>query len=460
MNFDQFSLAPQILKGIKTAGYVTPPPIQQQAIPVTLLGQDLLGLAQTGTGKTASFLLPILQRLVTRPTQRRVRALIIAPTRELAEQIRQAAVALGRETGVRSVSIYGGVSKIPQLQALRRGAEIVIACPGRLLDHLNEGDIDLSSVEVLVLDEADTLCDMGFLPDVRRILNYLPEKRQNLFYSATMPDEIRKLATGILNSPATVQVDPIAPANTVSHALYPVPENLKKPLLLAMLAQTPTGRALIFTRTKHRARTLALNLAKEKYRVSAIQGNLSQNRRQEAMNGFRDGKYDILVATDIAAHGIDVPEISHVINFDMPDTVDAYIHRIGRTGRAHETGEAFTLAVPDDQAMVHGVERVLGTTIERRRLTGFDYAGFDPETQFPQRRPAPPREPEGHKQPARRSYIPRGGNSVSRNSKAGPARRPASSAAKPRLGNSPSSIPGAARPASGGPRRRGTGTQK
>ena len=396
MSFEQFSLDQRVMSGIKSVGFTTPTPIQQQTIQLALDGRDLLGLAQTGTGKTAAFILPILHRLSNEAASNKVRALIVAPTRELAEQIHQATIALGKNTRVRSVSIYGGVSKIPQLAKLRRGAEIVIACPGRLLDHVNEGGIDLSGVDVLVLDEADTMCDMGFLPDIRRILSRLPSKRQTLLFSATMPDDIRKLAVSILKDPAMVQVDTIAPVKTVSHALYPVPDGLKKQLLLAMLQRTPTGRALIFTRTKHRARNLAMDLSKLQYRVSALQGNLSQNRRDEAMNGFRSGKYDILVATDIAAHGIDVPEVSHVINFDMPDTVDAYIHRIGRTGRALQTGEAFTLAVAADAPMVHEVEKVLNARIERRRLPNFGYGAFTPENQFPkqtrpnQARHAPP----------------------------------------------------------------------
>ena len=391
MNFEQFSLGESINSGIKSAGYSVPTPIQQQALPLALQGRDILGLAQTGTGKTAAFILPILHRLNGMPQSRKVRALVVAPTRELAEQIHQATAVLGKHTSVRSTPIYGGVGKAPQLAALRRGPGIVIACPGRLLDHLDNGDIDLSSVEVLVLDEADTMCDMGFLPDVRRILSYLPAVRQNMFFSATMPPDIRALSGSILNNPAVVEVDPIAPAKTVSHALYPSPEGLKKQLLFALLEQTQTGRAIIFTRTKHRARMLARDLDKARYRVAVLQGNLSQNRRQEAMDGFRKGKYDFLVATDIAAHGIDVPEVTHVINFDMPDTVDAYTHRIGRTGRAQETGEAFTLAVEADAPMVREVEKVLAARIERRRLPGFDYGDFVPEAQFPSRPPEPAR---------------------------------------------------------------------
>ncbi|UCC52182.1 MAG: DEAD/DEAH box helicase [Anaerolineaceae bacterium] len=378
MNFDQFNLDPRINAGIKDVGYVTPTPIQKQAIPEVLRGRDVLGLAQTGTGKTAAFMLPILQRLTKGPL-RHVRSLIVAPTRELAEQIHETAVELGKHTRVRSVTVYGGVSKKRQVEALRRGAEIVVACPGRLLDIAGDADIDLSRVEVLVLDEADRMCDMGFLPDIKRILKLVPARRQTLFFSATMPKEIRQLAGSILKDPVTVQIGMIAPAKTVSHAIYPVTHKLKKNLLLQMLDQTATGRVLIFTKTKRRARFLARDLEKKGHNVSALQGNMSQNRRQKAINGFRDGKYDILVATDIAARGIDVAEISHVINYDMPDTVDAYTHRIGRTGRAYETGQAFTFAVPDDEGLVRGIERVLKKPIERRRLPGFDYAGFNPD---------------------------------------------------------------------------------
>lgn len=378
MNFEQFSLDPRLEAGIKAVGYTEPTPIQQQAIPVVLQGRDVLGLAQTGTGKTAAFALPILQRLTKGPL-RRTRALIVAPTRELAEQIHESIGELGQKTKVRSATVYGGVGKGPQVEALKRGVEIVVACPGRLLDLIGEGAVDLSHVEVLVLDEADRMCDMGFLPDIRRILKHLPQKRQTLFFSATMPDDIRELADNILDNPATVQIGMIAPAKTVAHALYPVPQNLKTDMILMMLDQMAIGRALIFTRTKYRARNLARKLERRKYRAAALQGNMSQNQRQKAINGFRDGKVDILVATDIAARGIDVPDISHVINFDMPDTVDAYTHRIGRTGRAEETGEAFTFTTPDDEAMVRSVEKVLGQPIDRRRLAGFDYGEFVPE---------------------------------------------------------------------------------
>ncbi len=386
MNFEHFSFDPRISAGIKSLGYTTPTPIQQQAIPVVLKGRDVLGTAQTGTGKTAAFVLPILQRLTKGPSGR-VRALIVAPTRELAEQIHQAIVDLGKNTRLRSVTVYGGVSKNRQVKALRRGAEIVVACPGRLLDLANDRSIDLSRVEVLVLDEADRMCDMGFLPDIRRILKLVPARRQTLFFSATMPQDIRRLADSILKDPVAVQIGLIAPAKTVSHALYPISQGLKKKLLLDTLEQTATGRVLVFTRTKYRARNLARDLKKRRYRVAALQGNMSQNQRQAAINGFRDGKYDILVATDIAARGIDVKDISHVINFDMPDTVDAYTHRIGRTGRAHRTGEALTFVTRGDEPLVRAIEKVLGKRIERRRLPGFNYGGFASESQSQGNRP-------------------------------------------------------------------------
>jgi ATP-dependent RNA helicase RhlE len=382
VSFQEFSLHPKVLAGVESVGFTTPTPIQQQAIPVALQGRDLLGLAQTGTGKTAAFVLPILHHLATTPPTKGVRCLVLAPTRELAEQIMQTFRELGKHLGIKSIAIYGGVSKVPQLAGLRRGAQVVVACPGRLLDHVGQKDINLTNVEVLVLDEADTMCDMGFLPDVRRILDHVPSDRQTLFFSATMPKEIRSLAVKILKDPEMVQIGTIAPAATVSHSLYPVPEKLKRDLLLALLTRTATGRALVFTRTKHRARTLALELAKHSFRVAALQGNMSQNARQQAMNGFRAGKFDIMVATDIAAHGIDVPEVSHVINFDFPNTTDTYTHRIGRTGRAEQTGEAFTLATGEDTNMIREVERELGVKIERRRLDGFDYGNFTPEEQF------------------------------------------------------------------------------
>lgn len=403
MSFDQFEFDSRILRGVSAAGYVEPTPIQAEAIPVIAAGRDVLVIAQTGTGKTAAFALPILDRL-THGALRRVRVLVLAPTRELAEQTHQAFCDFGHATRVKSVAIYGGVSKVPQEAALQRGVEVVVACPGRLLDHLEQGAIDLSHVELLVLDEADRMCDMGFLPDVRRILAQLPEDRQTIFCSATMPDEVRELSETLLHDPATVQIGAIAPAKTVSHALYPAPERQKSALLLALLEHTATGRVLVFTRTKHRAYNLARTLDKRGYRATALQGNMTQNQRQRAIDGFREGRYDIMVATDVAARGIDVAEISHVINYDMPDTVDAYTHRIGRTGRAQQNGEAFTLTTRSDEAMVRSIERALGHRIERRRLAEFAYE--EAEAPVREERPATSR---GRQQSARRGPAQRSG---------------------------------------------------
>ncbi len=360
------------MAGINASSYVSPTPIQAQAIPPVLEGRDVLGLAQTGTGKTAAFALPILQRL-RQGERRRVRALVLVPTRELAAQIHAAVRTLGKKTQVSSMTIYGGVSIRPQIELLRKGVEVVVACPGRLLDHIAQGTINLAHVEVLVLDEADQLFDMGFLPDIRRILRHIPRKRQTLLFGATMPDEIRILAREILVDPLTVQVGKTAPAITVSHAIYPVAQHLKTRLLVELLRQTQAGSVLVFTRTKHRAKQLGEKLLKAGYQATSLQGNLSQNRRQEAMDGFRDGSYRILAATDIAARGIDVSQISHVINYDIPDTAEGYIHRIGRTGRASRRGDAITLVTPEDDGMVRVIERLLSKPLERRTLTDFDY---------------------------------------------------------------------------------------
>lgn len=400
MPFQQFSFHPKVVAGINALGYTTPTPIQAQAIPKIMAGHDLMGLAQTGTGKTAAFALPILHRLMQGP-RKQVRALIIAPTRELAEQINDAVLELGQQTRLKSITVYGGVNVNPQIEKLKNGVEIVVACPGRLLDHISQGTIDLTNLELLVLDEADQMFDMGFLPDIRRILKHLPAQRQTMLFSATMPAEIRGLAREILRDPATVQVDHVAPAATVSHALYPVAQHLKTPLLMQLLKHTDTDSVLIFTRTKHRAKRVGEQLEKAGYTAASLQGNLSQNRRQAAMDGFRNGTYQILVATDIAARGIDVSQVSHVINYDIPDTSEAYIHRIGRTGRAARNGDAFTMITDEDTAMVKAIERTLGSVIERRTVDGFDYTVPAPrkDDEFA-RPPRPPRNQPRAKKPA------------------------------------------------------------
>jgi ATP-dependent RNA helicase RhlE len=390
LNFETFEFDPAVAAGVVAAGYQHPTPIQSRAIPPIMKGRDMMGLAQTGTGKTAAFVLPILHRLAA--GQRGcTRALILAPTRELAEQTHQAIESLGRRTRLSSVAVYGGVGIQPQIQKLKQ-ADVVVACPGRLLDHIGRRSIDLARLEVLVLDEADQMLDMGFIPDIRRIIAHLPVKRQTMVFSATMPPEIRGLAGSILRDPATVQVGIAAPAETVSHAFYPVAPHLKTALLLTLLERTNPASALVFTRTKHRAKSLGKKLCAAGYRSASLQGNLTQSRRQASLDGFRDGKFQILVATDIAARGIDVTRISHVINFDIPATADAYIHRIGRTGRATRNGEAFTLVTDEDQKMVRAINRVIGSDVEQRTLPAFDYgAGGHPRPTRPTISAAPQR---------------------------------------------------------------------
>lgn len=390
MNFETFHFHHQIAAGIAAAGYSTPTPIQSQAIPKVMQGCDLMGLAQTGTGKTAVFVLPILQRLL-QGSRNGPRALIVAPTRELAEQIHQTIEVLGAKTGLRSTTVYGGVGIQPQIKSLKR-ADIVVACPGRLLDHINRRTVELSKVEVLVLDEADQMFDMGFLPDIRRILSHLPRSdRQTLLFSATMPEQIRRLADDILKNQVRVQVGHEAPANTVSHAFYPVDQHLKTSLLIKLLGLTSKDSVLIFTRTKHRAKQLGLKLAAAGYRSASLQGNLSQARRQDAMNGFKSGKYQVLVATDIAARGIDVSNVSHVINYDMPATPEIYIHRIGRTGRAEHSGEAYTLITKEDQEMIKAIHGALGMPVERRTVADFNYHVPAPSTSAPSHQDRHPR---------------------------------------------------------------------
>ena len=377
MNFNQFNLDARLQAGIKRAGYNTPTPIQTQAIPAAMDGKDLIGTAQTGTGKTAAFVLPILHTLLSGP-RNRTRALIVTPTRELAEQIHQAVRSLSVGTNLRSATIYGGVGSAPQIQSLRKGVEIIVACPGRLLDLVAQGHANLSHIEVLVLDEADRMFDMGFLPDVRRIIKAVPAKRQTMLFSATFPREVEKLASESLRQPKRIAVGLSRPAHTVSHALYPVAQHLKRGLLLAILKQTDTDSVLIFTRTKHRAARLQKQIKNEGYKVTSLHSDRTQGQRQSALSGFKNGQYQIMVATDIAARGLDVDSISHVINYDMPDTADAYIHRIGRTGRAERSGDAFTLVTPDDSDMIRTLEKIMGHKLERQTIKGFNYSAPTP----------------------------------------------------------------------------------
>lgn len=386
MNFNQFNLDARLRAGIQRAGYETPTPIQEKAIPAALNNRDLIGTAQTGTGKTAAFVLPILNRLLSGP-RNQTRALIVTPTRELAEQINDTCRALAVGTGLHTATVYGGVGAAPQIHALERGVEIIVACPGRLLDLVAKGHAHLNKVEVLVLDEADRMFDMGFLPDVRRIIKAVPSQRQTMLFSATFPKEVEQLAKQSLRNPARIAVGMSRPAHTVTHALYPVPQHLKRNMVMELLKETDTESVLIFTRTKHRARRLDHQLKQEGYKVTSLHSDRTQGQRQNALKGFKSGQFQIMVATDIAARGLDVESISHVINFDMPDTADAYIHRIGRTGRAERTGDAFTLITPDDEDMVRTLEKIMDQQMKRLFIEDFDYKASAPPRQTPQPRP-------------------------------------------------------------------------
>ncbi len=372
MNFKEFGLHNKVLAGVKAMGFGSPTPIQEKSIEPVMAGHDLLGLAATGTGKTAAFVLPMLHRFTVEKGSG-MRGLIIAPTRELAEQIYQSIEDLGRKCKVRSVTVYGGTKYKPQIRAFEKGVDIIVATPGRLLDHLDRGNIDPSTLEILVLDEADRMFDMGFLPDIRKILKQLPRKRQTLLFSATMPSTIRRLAEEILHEPVNVEIAHSKPVDTVAHALFPVNPMYKTELLLELLTRTSTESVLVFTRTKAGAELLSREMKKAGLEVNTLQGDMPQAKRKKALEGFRKGKVPILVATDIAARGLDISQVSHVINYDMPPTVDDYTHRIGRTGRAAKTGDAFTLVTHEDLLMVKSIEKVLGEQVEVRLLEDFPY---------------------------------------------------------------------------------------
>lgn len=427
--FNIFKLHSRIHTGIKAAGYSKPTPIQQKAIPAALAGRDILGLAQTGTGKTAAFVLPMLHHLLDGP-RGCVRALVVAPTRELAEQIHQEIRTLAQGTKLRSATVYGGVGMSPQAQALRGRAEIIVACPGRLLDHLERGTGTLKNLELLVLDEADQMFDMGFLPAIRTIVKRVPESAQRLLFSATMPADLRHLTKTVLRDPVTVEVGLSAPAETISHALYPVARQQKTDLLKHLLRRSDTRSALVFTRTKHGAKRLAEQLDRANFFVASLQGNLSQSRRQKALDAFRSGDVHILVATDIAARGIDVSSVSHVINYDVPMTAEAYTHRIGRTGRAERSGEALTFITADDAKAVHAIERVLGKTLDRVTVDSFVYdeaAETEGATSRPQRQPRRSRPQHGRRRDVAAKTKPQQTSTRAKHTQAGPGsskRRP------------------------------------
>lgn len=401
MSFTDFNFNKHISEALKSQGYVTPTPIQQRAIQPTLDGRDMIGLAQTGTGKTAAFVLPILEQLSAGRSSNSVRSLIIAPTRELAEQTYAYIGKLSRRLKIRACVVYGGVSREAQINKLKRGVDIVVACPGRLLDLANDGAIKLSGIEILVLDEADQMLDQGFLPDIKRIIKKLPVKRQNLVFSATMPHEVRSLIDGLLVNPVEVTVDHTEPHTNISHTFYRTEKNKKNSLLTSILKEGYVGSAIVFTRTKYKAKSLAQRLEKQGFKAASIQGNLSQQQRQRALNDFKNGSCKILVATDIAARGIDVAGISHIINYDIPGTTEAYTHRTGRTGRACQSGEALTFITSEDQKMIKSLERVLRGKITYGNLPSSDSGDVVFENRVPQQnrpaRPASPASPAGIK---------------------------------------------------------------
>ncbi|MDY7091624.1 MAG: DEAD/DEAH box helicase [Acidobacteriota bacterium] len=392
MNFSDLDLHPSLLRGISDLGWTEPTPVQRKAVPAGLEGRDLLAAAMTGSGKTAAFLLPMLQRFVEQSRghkgqrggqqpnrqpnrqQGHVRALVLTPTRELAAQVESDLKAIARHTRITSVTVFGGVNPRPQERALRRGVDVVVATPGRLLDHLSQPWCNLDQIEVLVLDEADRMLDMGFLPDVKRILRQLPKQKQTFFFSATLPKPIVQLSRELLHDPARVDVErKAAPAKGIDQAILPVPEKLKPALLLEMLRRDHVDTALVFTRTKHRANRLAEFLDKAGIACDRIHGNRSQNQRQKALSAFKHGRLQVLVATDIAARGIDVEALPHVINFDVPGQAEDYIHRVGRTARARSTGTALTFASPKEERELRAIERAVGERLERKQIEGFDY---------------------------------------------------------------------------------------
>ena len=373
MSFSSFHLDPALLRAVAEQGFEQPTPIQRDGIPHALAGRDLLACAMTGSGKTAAFLLPILNRLLD-GRRGRTRALVLAPTRELAAQIVEHFEALARHTELRAAAVYGGVPMPPQERALRRGVDLVVACPGRLLDHMQYSYAGLAGLEVLVLDEADRMLDMGFLPDIKRILGQLPRIDQTMMFSATIPRSIVNLARQMMPDPAVLNIErPSAPASGVRQEIYPVPEQLKPHLLLSLLRQQKVENALVFTRTKHRANRLAAFLQQHDIATERIHGNRSQKQRTQALAGFKRGRYRVLVATDVAARGIDIEALSHVVNFDVPKVPEDYIHRVGRTARAGATGDAVTFAAPQERRELQAIERAVGKKLTRLTLEGFDY---------------------------------------------------------------------------------------
>ncbi|HBG78922.1 MAG TPA: RNA helicase [Phycisphaerales bacterium] len=417
MPFKCFGLSDPLVRGILATGYTAPTEIQSKALPAAIEGQDVIGCAQTGTGKTAAFVLPILNRLShEKGASKTVKALILTPTRELAAQIESCIVSYGRFLHLKSLAIYGGVSINNQLGILRRGVDIVVATPGRLMDHIQRGSINLKHIEVLVLDEADRMFDMGFINDVRKIIGFLPKERQTMLFSATMSKEVRALAQGVQKSPKMIQVgQERKPIETITQRIYPVKKELKADLLLYMLKNRSMYSVLVFSRTKHGADKIARRLQKEEIVSAAIHSDKTQAQRQRVLEGFKKGKYQVMIATDIAARGIDVAGITHVINYDVPNYAEDYVHRIGRTGRAEHEGEAITFVSPDEMGHLRGIEKFIERKFTMDKCEGFSYRKTEPagshahapqqeQQEFSEERPQ-----RQHRPQPQHSHQPRGG---------------------------------------------------
>ena len=413
MSFETLGLSAELIRAVSDNGYTKPTPIQQQAIPLILEGRDLMGGAQTGTGKTAGFTLPLLQRLVDNPHsekgRRPVRALILTPTRELAAQVHESVQTYGRHLHLKSAVIFGGVSINPQKQKLIKGVDIVVATPGRLLDHVSQRSINLSKIDILVLDEADRMLDMGFIHDIRKVLKLVPQKKQTLLFSATFSDDIKSLANGLLNSPALIEVArQNAATDTVSQVVHPVDKKRKRELLSALIGGNEWQQVLVFTRTKHGANRLAEQLGKDGITAAAIHGNKSQGARTRALTDFKSGKIRVLVATDIAARGLDIDQLPHVVNFELPNVAEDYVHRIGRTGRAGNEGEAMSLVCVDELKLLKDIERLI-----KKEIPSVTFEGYEPD---PSIKPEPIQngrggnQRRGRKPSAKKSNAARGGN--------------------------------------------------
>ena len=466
MSFTSLGLSDALLRAVADAGYTQPTPIQLQAIPAVLAGGDLLAGAQTGTGKTAGFVLPLLQRLSTTPrasARSAIRVLVLTPTRELAAQVEESVRTYGKYLNLTSTVVFGGVGINPQITALQRGVDILVATPGRLLDHHRSGTVNLSGVETLVLDEADRMLDMGFIPDIKRILAVLPKKRQNLLFSATFSDEIRELATGMLHAPAQIQVTPRnSTVDSVEQRAHPVDSKRKTELLVHLVNEQQWFQVLVFTRTKHGANRLAEQLIKKGITALAIHGNKSQGARTRALAEFKSAKLQVLVATDIAARGLDIEQLPHVVNFDMPNVPEDYVHRIGRTGRAGASGEAISLVSPDETAYLRDIERLIRRSIPRVVIPGFEAGSrgsaetIDTVAAAPRARPAPrsrpksPRAKPASSRPQSASSRPQSASSRPQSAPSRPqsaSSRPQSASSRPQSAPSRSHAAPAPRPA-------------